>query len=408
MQPAHTPDRNPQIFLHASRASQVIGLMSGTSVDGVDAVLAMLQGHGPGMQVRVLASATYPYPAELRQQILAASYPDSSSVDLICHLNFAVGSAFAEAALAVAALAGVPMAQVDCIGSHGQTIYHIPQALPAPVRQMSTLQIGEPGVLAERTGVTTVADFRPSDMAAGGLGAPLAPYGHYVLFADPNRPKVVQNIGGIANLTVLAAPDILQTLAFDTGPGNMLIDEAVRHFTAGQQHYDVDGCLAARGVVHQGLLLELLQEPFLTQPPPKTTGRELFGKQRWQTLLERAQTLGLSPADVVRTCTAFTVEAILLNYQRFIFPHWSIAEVVVCGGGARNPVLMSLLRERLQPRPVTTPEDYGYPNDALEALVFAILAHETLAGYPNNIPRATGARRPVVLGKIVPGTGGRQ
>jgi anhydro-N-acetylmuramic acid kinase len=226
-----------------------------------------------------------------------------------------------------------------------------------------------------------------------------------VLFADPERPKVVQNIGGIANVTVLAEPELQYTLAFDTGPGNMLMDEAVRHFTAGQQHYDIDGRLAAQGTVHQGVLMELLQHPFLHQPPPKATGREMFGKLLWHSLQERLSHLGLRPADVVRTCTAFTAASIVHNYERFIFPHWAISEVVVCGGGARNPVLMAMLRERLQPRMVTTPEDYGYPNDALEALLFAMLAHETLAGYPGNIPRATGARRPVILGKIVPGTG---
>ena len=379
--------------------------MSGTSVDGIDAVLATIHGPDPGIRVRVLAHTTSPYPPALREQILAASYPESSSVDLICHLNFVLGERFAEAALAVAQVANIPIDRVDLIGSHGQTLYHIPVATTSPPRQVSTLQIGEPCIIAERTGVTTVADFRPRDMAAGGLGAPLAPYGHFLLFADPQRPKIVQNIGGIANATVLGGGDLLHSLAFDTGPGNMLIDEALRHFTAGQQHYDVDGQMAARGTVHQGLLAELLQHPFMTQPPPKATGRETFGKTFFQTILERSSTLGLTPADVVSTCTAFTVEAILLHYQQFIFPHWPIAEVVVCGGGASNPVLLGWLRERLRPCPVTTPDDYGYPNEALEALVFAVLAHATLHGQASNIPRATGARHAVILGKIVPAAG---
>jgi anhydro-N-acetylmuramic acid kinase len=381
---------------------RVIGLMSGTSVDGIDAVLAVIHGHGRQMQVRVVAHLTAPYPPALREQILAASYPESSSVDLICHLNFALGEQFAEAALAVAQHANVPMEHVDVIGSHGQTIYHIPVATTSPPRQASTLQIGEPCIIAERTGVTTVADFRPRDMAAGGVGAPLAPYGHYLLFADPQRPKVVQNIGGIANATVLAEPDLSHTLAFDTGPGNMLIDEALRYFTAGQQHYDVDGQLAAQGTAHQGLLSELLQHPFIAQPPPKATGRETFGKAFFHTLIERAHALGLPPADVVRTCTDFTVEAIVRNYQRFILSHWRIAEVVVCGGGARNPVLLGRLREQLHPCTITTPDDYGYPNEALEALLFAVLAYTTLHRQPSNIPRVTGARHPVILGKIIP------
>jgi anhydro-N-acetylmuramic acid kinase len=379
--------------------------MSGTSVDGVDAVLVAIQGQGLTARVRVLAHATYAYPPALREQILTASYPESSSVDLICHLNFALGACFADAALAVAQAAGVCIEQIDFIGSHGQTIHHIPVASASPLRQVSTLQLGEPCIIAERTGVTTVADFRPRDIAAGGLGAPLAPYGHYVLFADPQRPKVVQNIGGIANVTVLAEPDLMRTLAFDTGPGNMLIDDALRHFTAGRQQYDADGQMAAQGTVHQALLTELLQHPFVTQPPPKATGREAFGKTLLHTVLERAHTLGLAPADIIRTCTAFTAESIILNYQRFIFPHWPIAEVVVCGGGVYNSVLMRMLRERLQPCMVTTPEDYGYPNQVLEAILFALLAHATLGGYPSNIPRATGAQHPVVLGKIVPVAG---
>src|ERR671931_1128785 len=237
---------------------RVIGLMSGTSADGVDAALVEIQEDSPRPQVRVLAHATYPYDAALRAQILAASYPESSSVDLICHLNVALGECFAAAAMAVAQAAGVPLEQIDLIGSHGQTIYHIPEAATTPPRCPSTLQIGEPCVIAERTGITTVADFRPRDMAAGGLGAPLAPYGHHLLFADPHRPKLVQNIGGIANVTVLAEADIHSLLAFDAGPGNMLIDEALRHFSGGQQHYDAGGQMAAQGRVHQALLETLL------------------------------------------------------------------------------------------------------------------------------------------------------
>src|SRR5262245_47019916 len=227
-----------------SAVQRVIGLMSGTSADGVDAVMVDGRGHGLTAQVHVLADATYLYDATLRAQILAASYPESSSVDLICHLNFALGECFAEAAIAVAHMAGLSLDQIDLIGSHGQTIYHIPKMSNAPLRRASTLQIGEPCIIAERTGITTVADFRPRDMAAGGLGAPMAPYGHYLLFADPQRPKLVQNIGGIANVTVLAAPDVQDLLAFDTGPGDMLIDGALRHVRRGQEHYAA-GCPTA-------------------------------------------------------------------------------------------------------------------------------------------------------------------
>jgi anhydro-N-acetylmuramic acid kinase len=205
------------------KVQRVIGLMSGTSADGVDAALVEIQADSLRPQVRILTHATYPYDAALRAQILAASYPESSSVDLICHLNVALDECFAAAAMAVAHIAGVPLDQIDPIGSHGQTIYHIPEPSTTLPRYPSTLQIGEPCVIAERTGITTVADFRPRDMAAGGLGEPLAPYGHYLLFADPRRPKLVQDIDGIANVTVLANADRHDLLAFDTDPGNMLL-----------------------------------------------------------------------------------------------------------------------------------------------------------------------------------------
>ncbi len=382
---------------------RVIGLMSGTSVDGVDAAIIEVRDEVPAIQVQVLAHETYPYPPYLREQLLAASYPDSSSVDLICHANAAVGVCFAEAAIAIAASANLPIDQVDLIGSHGQTIHHIPVATTTPLRSVSTLQIGEPCIIAERTGVTTIADFRTRDMAAGGLGAPLAPYGHYQLFAEPQRPKLVQNIGGIANVSALTETDAMQTLAFDTGPGNMLIDEAARHATGGQQQFDADGQLAAQGQVHAGLLAELMQHPFLVQDPPKATGREDFGRDLWQRIRDRAADFNLSPVDIARTCTAFTVESIALNYERFIFPRWAINEIIVCGGGAENPLLMQLFRQRVDPISVVTPEHYGYPNAALEAIIFALLAHATRNRRPANIPRTTGATHPVVLGKIVPG-----
>ncbi len=397
-------DTGEAYFMMKNRSAQrIIGLISGTSVDGVDAALIEVRENGTSTQVQVLAHHTYPYPSHLQDQLLAAAYPDSSSVDLICHLNAAVGACFAEAAMAIAAAADVPMDDVDLIGSHGQTIHHIPVATTTPLRSVSTLQIGEPCIIAERTGVTTVADFRPRDMAAGGLGAPLAPYGHHQLFADPTRAKLVQNIGGIANVSAITETDVMQTLAFDTGPGNMLIDEAVRHATGGWQHFDAGGQLAAQGRAHTGLLSELLQHPFIAQPPPKATGREAFGKALWQRIRDRAADLYLSPADIARTCTAYTVESIALNYEHFIFPHHAIDEIIVCGGGAENPLLMQLLRQRVQPISVVTPEHYGYPNAALEAIIFAMLAHATMQNRPSNIPRTTGAAHPVVLGKIVPG-----
>lgn len=387
-------------------ALRVIGLMSGTSADGVDAALVALQGKGLGIEVEVLAHATYPYPADIRTQVLAASYPSSSSVDLICHLNATLGHCFADAACAIVEAANLSLPQVQLIGSHGQTIYHIPQTTTCPPRYMSTLQIGEPCIIAERTGITTVADFRPRDMAAGGLGAPLSPYGHYVLFAKPGQPKLIQNIGGIANVTVLTGQGLPETIAFDTGPGNMLIDEAVRHFTGGRQEFDRGGRMAAAGKVHGGLLSDLMQHPFIAQPPPKATGREAFGAHFFQHVLSRATAFGLSAEDVVATCTAFSAASIWHNYASFILNRWPLAEVVVCGGGAQNPLLMQMLSERLPSTcQISTPETYGYPNAALEAVLFALLAHATIHGLATNMPGTTGARQPTILGKIVPAPG---
>jgi anhydro-N-acetylmuramic acid kinase len=385
---------------------RVIGLMSGTSADGVDAALLTLRGNSSPIEVEILAHATYPYEADLRAQILAASYPHSSSVDLICHLNAMLGHRFADAACAVVEAADLSLRQVHLIGSHGQTIYHIPQAITNPPRLASTLQIGEPCIIAERTGITTVADFRPRDMAAGGLGAPLSPYGHHVLFARQGQSKLIQNIGGIGNVTVLTGESLQQTIAFDTGPGNMLIDEAVRHFTKGRQAYDCGGQMAASGKVHAGLLDELMQHPFITQAPPKATGRETFGAHFCQHILSRGSALGLAAEDVVATCTAFSAESIWLNYSLFIFNQWPIAEVVVCGGGAENPVLMQMLAERLPAScRISTPETYGYPNAALEAMLFALLAHATIFGLTANMPATTGTRHPTILGKIIPVAG---
>ena len=382
----------------ASDPYYIIGLMSGSSVDGVDAALVDVQGQSVDLAVEVLAHASYPYQSTLRDQLLTVSDPETSSVDLICHLNVALGHCFADAAFAVAKVANIPLNQVDLIGSHGQTIYHIPEASDIPPRHMSTLQIGEPSIIAERTGATTVADFRPRDMAAGGLGAPLSPYGHYILFATHGQPKLIQNIGGIGNVTVLTGQGLEQTIAFDTGPGNMVIDEAVHDLTAGRLAFDVDGRMAAKGQVDQGLLNELLQHPFVTQSPPKATGRETFGKHFFQHFFKRSTTLDLSADDVVATCTAYTAETIRCNYQSFILPHWPITEVVVCGGGAQNPTLMRMLAATLPTCRLTTPAVYGYPNEALEAILFALLAYASINGQPNSLPSVTGARHPVILG----------
>jgi anhydro-N-acetylmuramic acid kinase len=380
----------------------LVGLMSGTSADGIDAVVAEITGSGRHLRARVLSHSHHPFPSVLRQHILRVCL--HGTVAEICELNFALGERFARAALAVICRAKLKPRDIAAIGSHGQTIHHLPNA-----RTPSTLQIGEPAVIAERTGITTVADFRVRDMAAGGQGAPLVPYADWVLFTDDTRPRIVQNIGGIGNLTFLPPrAELGDVIAFDTGPGNMVIDALVTALTHGQRTFDRDGRLAARGTVSEGLLAEMMAHPFLRRRPPKTTGREEFGETFVGRMLASARRLRLRTEDMVATASALTAASIADAYRRFVFPRLKAAElerlqIILGGGGAKNPTLRRMLARQIGVDELLTHEDFGIANAAKEALAFAILAHETLLGKPGNVPNATGARRAVVLGKIVPG-----
>ncbi len=386
---------------------KVIGLMSGTSADGVDAALVEIALGDAKPPIRLLADETVPYPPGLRDRILAVA--SGGSTEDVCHLNAYLGELFAEAAVQVARKAGVPLADVNLIGSHGQTIHHLPAPRQEGARAVrSTLQIGEPAVIAERTGVTTIADFRPRDMAAGGEGAPLTPIVHHALFAHPERGRVILNLGGIANLTVLpAGSDLASVTGFDTGPGNVLLDEVVRVTGLTPKGYDEDGRLAARGKVQSNLLEELLQHPFVRRPPPKSTGREDFGPPFVAEFRRRLDAARASPLDSLATLAAFTIEAVARNLREFVFPKVEVHEVVVTGGGARNAFLMRLLAGAV-PRCTVTPVDVlGVPARALEAMAFAWLAYLTATGRPGNLPVVTGARGPRVVGCIVPGRGFR-
>jgi anhydro-N-acetylmuramic acid kinase len=386
----------------------VIGLMSGTSADGVDAALVRIEGHSWATRAGVEAFLTFPFPAGMREAILAASDPRTGSVDLLCRLNMALGEVFSEAAFAVARLAGIDIGAVDLIGSHGQTVQHLPEPSLLggyPIR--ATLQLGEPSVIAERTGIMTVADFRPRDMAAGGEGAPLAPYVHYILFGDPHCTRVVHNIGGISNVTLLPVGGALaDVLAFDTGPGNMLIDGTIGRLTSNRETFDHDGERAKRGRVHQPLVQELLAHPFLLRAPPKSTGREAFGVTFLDQIFTRAAELGVKDDDLIATMTAFTAATIVDAYRRFILREHPRVESILCGGGSRNPILMDWLRRELPEVVWRTSDAFGISADALEAVIFAILAHETICGQVANVPTATGATRAVILGKVVPGRAG--
>ena len=389
---------NPLIQILNKRERLVIGLMSGTSMDGIDAALVKVRGCGLETKVELIKFICIPYEPALRQSLEDVS--SYGSVDKISELNFLVGEAFAGAALDVIRKSGFQMDDIDLIGSHGQTIYHNPPSYKKGVP--STMQIGELDVIAERTGITTIGDFRTRDMAAGGEGAPLVPYVDYILFRKPEAVRIAQNIGGIANATVITEK-VEDVIAFDTGPGNMLMDKVMNLVTAGKEKYDRDGKLASQGSVDRRLLEELLSHPFFVQPPPKSTGGEVFGKDKALKLYTQVKDEIVSTRDLMITLLELTVESIALSYERFIFPEWKINEVILSGGGAMNPILVQRLRDRLGNVKFTTSDEFGIPVDAKESVAFAILANELISGNLTNLPAVTGAKRRVPLGKIVLG-----
>jgi anhydro-N-acetylmuramic acid kinase len=384
---------------------KVIGLMSGTSADGIDAALLEI---GPGKalpRLRLLHYMVFPFPRGLRERILRAADEHPGGAGELCHLNAYLGELFAKAAASVARRAGVRMREVALIGSHGQTIMHLPRLrADGNLSVRSTLQIGEPSVIAERTGVTTVADFRPRDLAAGGEGAPLTPYLHALLFRHPRRDRIVLNLGGIANLTFLSEGRGLQgILALDTGPGNVLIDGVMARLTGGAVRSDLGGQVAASGHVEPRLLRWLMAHPYLTRRPPKSTGRETFGPALIDALLRRGADRLIAEEDLVATVTAFTAKSVALHVRRDLPRAATTAELILCGGGAENSTLVKRLQEALPTCRLLTADEAGFPGRAIEASAFALLAYLTAHGVPGNLPPITGAARRVVLGKIVPG-----
>ncbi|MBI4516983.1 MAG: anhydro-N-acetylmuramic acid kinase [Deltaproteobacteria bacterium] len=386
----------------ASKTWTVIGLMSGTSTDGIDAALVRLRPGGARYGVRVEAFRTLPFQRALRRRLLAVASGQPLPVSVLSGLNVELGEALAAAARAIACSAGVRLGQVDLIGSHGHTVWHGPPG-SGRTQPPSTLQIGEPAVIAARCGVTTVADFRPADLAHGGQGAPLTPYVHWLLFRHPSRGRVINNIGGIAHPTFLPAGGGVDAIAgFDSGPGNMVIDAITAHVSAGRLSYDRDGRLAARGRVDGAVLRELLAHPYFRRRPPKTTGRELFGEAMVARLLAAGRRRRLTDSDLVATATAFTARSLGDAYRRFLLPQGRIDEIYFSGGGSRNPTLMAMLRAEIAYARVGVIDELGVAGDALEAVAFAVLAVEAVRGRPANVPAVTGARRPAILGKIIP------
>ncbi len=385
----------------SSLSSVVVGLMSGTSVDAIDVAICRFEEDtaNPGLiELEVLDFAERPWATELRAQIFLAFQGEAGPAEL-CELNFALGEAFAAAANQSLQQVGIAPAQVDLIASHGQTIYH----QVAAGHRRSTLQMGDGTIIAARTGLTVAHDFRTADMAAGGQGAPLVPYFDLVFFADEERSRALLNLGGIGNFTFLpAGADPQQVFALDTGPGNALIDFAARHFSGGERQFDRDGEWAANGTIHSGWLAELLSHSYFAAPLPKSTGRELFGDDYARLALERAAALGLSPADTLATLTAFTAKSVAVGLRQF--QSGRLDELVVSGGGARNPVLMSMLEEWLPGVAVVQHDRFGVRAEAKEAVAFALLGYELLRNRPANLPHCTGAERSVLLGKLAPGS----
>ncbi len=382
----------------------IVGLMSGTSVDGIDAALVDISGDGSSTQVKLLEFHCFPYSREMRSAILALSNGEMGTIPDLCTLNPALGDAFADAARDVCDATCVPLSAVEAIASHGQTVWHQPETrVVGGIHARGTLQIGEPAVIAARAGCKVVSNFRAADMAEGGQGAPLVPYADWLLFAKSAETRVVQNIGGIANLTYLPAGESLDNLlAFDTGPGNMVIDGVVRALSDGKRNRDENGEWAANGKAHAGLLREMLEHAYFSLPPPKSTGRQLFGDDYVRLLLERAATLALTDLDIAATATTLTVESIARAYTRWLPPNGFPSTVILGGGGVHNRTLVDMLTQRLAPARVTTHAEFGIPDDAKEAMAFAILGYETLHGRPSNVPSATGAAHHAILGSITP------
>ena len=376
--------------------------MSGTSADGVDVALARISGAPPKLKGKLLAHTSVAFPQAIRNEILRVAEQLPATSAALSQLNFRLGELFAEAALTACRKFRVSPGKVALIGSHGQTLFHQGSPLPHLGRSTaSTLQMGEPAVIAARTGITTIADFRPADMALGGQGAPLVPYADYLLYRHKTFGRVALNLGGIANITVVPrAAKPAQVVAFDTGPANMLIDALVSHFTNGRQRFDRDAQWAARGRSIPALLDELMRDPYLRLAPPKSTGREYYGRDYVRKVLALGRRCRAKPSDLIRSATLFTALAVVDALHRFVLPKTKIRQLIISGGGAHNPLILGQIAAALPGIEILSSSELGIPEDAKEAFAFALLAYETYHRRPGNLPSATGAARPAILGKV--------
>ena len=382
---------------------RIIGLMSGTSLDAIDVAMVRIKRHGLNAEVTLEHFREYPYPPKLRAVVRELFDPKRARIDDICRYDFILGEVFAAAVLRMLQETKIKADTVDLVASAGQTIWHDPEVslvnadvdwIDHPIETRSTFAIGQSAVIAERTGIITVGDLRVRDVAAGGQGAPLVPYFDWVLLRHKTRGRAIQNIGGIGNVTYIppkASWD--DVFAFDTGPGNMIIDELAWVATNGRQTYDVDGALAAAGKVRDELLDYWMSDPYFAKTPPKTTGRELFGAQFARRILAEAP--GVDIHDLIATATALTAESIARAYRDFISPRGKVHEVMLAGGGAKNPTLVKMIQARMPKQRLLTYK----ASEAKEAMAMAMIANDSVVGLITNVAGATGGR-PTVLGKI--------
>jgi anhydro-N-acetylmuramic acid kinase len=378
--------------------------MSGTSADAIDVALARVSGAPPHLNAKLLNHTSINFPAPLQKEILRVAEQQPISAGDLSQLNFRLGETFAEAALTACRRFRIAPKKIALIGSHGQTIFHQGQPVDYLGRKTaSTLQIGEPAIIAARTGITTVADFRPADIAQAGQGAPLVPYADYLLYRHKKLGRVSLNLGGIANITVIPAnAKPSQVFAFDTGPANILIDALVAHFSGGRQRFDKAGQLALKGRIIPSLYKELHKDPYVELQPPKSTGREYYGSAYVKRLLKLGRKHHAKPNDLIRAATNFTANSVVYALHRFVLPRHKIHELVISGGGARNALVCALIAGWLTADGIKVLDSsrFQIPVSAKEAFAFAMLAYETFHKRPSNLPSATGARRPAILGKI--------
>ena len=372
-----------------------VGLMSGTSLDGVDTVLCEISGQDESTKVKQLYFKTYDIPASLRTKIRKCCSRELIPVDLICSLNFELGYLFADSVKSLCKDANVKLEDLSFIASHGQTIFHIPK--PYDDYVPSTLQIGEAAIIANECKTKVISNFRVMDMAVGGEGAPLVPYSETLLYSEKNQAVALQNIGGIGNVTVLPKKgDTKKVIAFDTGPGNMMIDEAVRTFYG--KKYDTDGYYARQGNLISSLAAELKEHPYFNLEIPKTTGREMFGEHFTKSILEKYHSC--EPNDLIHTFTWFTAYSIAYHYKKYLISEYGLKKCIIGGGGAYNSYLLELIRNEIPEVTVMTQEEHGFSSEAKEALAFVILGNQTYHRSPSNVPSATGAKKSVILGQI--------